>query len=240
MDLVLVDDRARRHALRARRSTDMTVHAVMAGEALPQVVGGVEPAVFDPRSGLDGREPLFDQPAFLVPGDDADRVLLRGLTFGGQEQPVEPVPACWRHLLQDAHCEHGEWGRAQGGTRSTRPARSSSLMFLRPLRVRGPPQIDRLLRDDIQFGRVREQVPDLAVRRDGPPPARTAGADQKPLGAEAQASDRRDHMSPSRSQTGEFADRPARRTWRRRPSSVRFPRPPPPLPCPPHGSRHQG
>ncbi len=170
----------------------MTVHAVMASKARHFFRSS---AALSLRSlirvpVLTVSEPLLDQPAFLVPSDDAERVLLRGLAFGGQEQPVEPVPARRRRLLQDAHCEHGEWGRAlwQVSRRDEVDETGPQLQLdvLAPLARPGAAtgrDVDRLLRDDIQFGRVREQVLDPAVRRDGPSPARTAGADQEACAA---------------------------------------------------------
>ena len=116
MDLVEVDDRPRRRVRRAPREAldghDGAGGGAVEGEAPSQVVGGVEPAVLDPRPGLDGREPFLDQPPALVPPGDAGRVLRVGPALGGQQQPVERLLAVRRVGFQHPHGEHAQGRRA--------------------------------------------------------------------------------------------------------------------------------
>ncbi len=97
MDPVGVDGRPRRRVRRAPREApgghDGAGGDGAGGEAPSQVVGGVGPAVPDPRSDLQGREPFPGQPSPLVPCDDAERVLRVGPALGGQRQPAGRLPA---------------------------------------------------------------------------------------------------------------------------------------------------
>ena len=149
------------------------------------VRAGVEPAVLDPRAGFQGAEPLLDQPPFLVPSGDAERVFRRGFALGGQEQPVERLLVLRRPPLQHAHGEHAQRGRVlrRVGRRDEidEPGPQLELHALASLALPGAAaglDVDRLRGHDVKPSRVFEQVRQPAVRREGPPPARTVGADQ--------------------------------------------------------------
>ena len=67
-------------------------------EALSQVVRVIEPAVLDPRAGLEDAEILLDRPAGFVPPADAHRPFGGSVAFGRQQQPAQRLPAFARRV----------------------------------------------------------------------------------------------------------------------------------------------
>ena len=78
-------------------------------QELPEIVGGIQPAVLDPGAGLQGREPILDQPTLLVPAADTQRVRRLCPALGGWEQPIDQPPAFRRLHRQHLQRQHGEW-----------------------------------------------------------------------------------------------------------------------------------
>ena len=160
VDLLEMDGRARRRfRCVPHEALDGRDGDGVEGEAPAQVGGGAEPAVLDPRPGLDGREPLLDQPPSFVPPGDAEHVLFREPALGGQQRRVEgPLPAGGlfsRTRTASMRSGAEPFGRSAGGTRLTNPACSSSLAPLRPLRFQVFPaglDVDRLPGHDVKPG----------------------------------------------------------------------------------------